>query len=46
MSFTCRISLQVSGTYLDGYRVTAVSPIVGPHAAQKAERVAEAILKR
>lgn len=39
-------TLKVSGTYLDGYRATAVCPVVGPHAAQKAERVAESILMR
>ena len=39
-------TLKVSGTYLDGFRATAVCPVVGPHAAQKAERVAESILKR
>ena len=39
-------TLKVSGTYLDGFRATAVCPVVGPHAAQKAGRVAESILKR
>ena len=39
-------TLKVSGTYLDGFRATAVCPVVGPHAAQKASRVAESILKR
>lgn len=39
-------TLKVSGTYLDGFRATAVCPVVGPHAVQKASRVAESILKR
>ena len=39
-------TLKVSGTYLDGFRATAVCPVVGPHAVQKAGRVAESILKR
>ena len=39
-------TLKVSGTYLDGFRATAVCPVVGPHAAQKAQRVGESILKR
>ena len=38
--------LKVSGTYVDGFRATAVCPVVGPHATQKAGRVAESILKR
>eukprot|EP00794_Sanderia_malayensis_P008618 gene8618-9548_t len=39
-------TFKVSGTYLDGFRATAVCPVVGPHAVQKAERVAESILAR
>lgn len=39
-------TLKVSGTYLDGFRATAVCPVVGPHAVQKAGRVAESILQR
>ncbi|XP_066931595.1 uncharacterized protein [Clytia hemisphaerica] len=37
---------KVSATYLDGYRATAVSPVVGPHAAAKGKRVAESIILR
>jgi hypothetical protein len=38
--------LQVSATYSDGFRATAVCPVGGPNAAAKARRVAESILKR
>ena len=31
---------------MDGYRVTAVSPIVGPNAVSKGERTAQAIIER
>ncbi|XP_070553527.1 uncharacterized protein [Ptychodera flava] len=37
---------KVSATYADGYRVTAVCPIGGPWASEKANRTAKAILKR
>ena len=37
---------QVSTTYMDGYRATAVSPFIGPRAAEKAAKNADAILKR
>jgi len=37
---------KVCATYMDGYRATAVSPIGGPRAAEKARRTAEAILAR
>jgi len=40
------ITWQVSATYHDGFRATAVSPVVGPHAAAKGERVAESIILR
>ena len=37
---------QVSATYLDGYRATLVCSIIGPRAVEKAEKTADAILKR
>ncbi|WAQ98434.1 hypothetical protein MAR_022807 [Mya arenaria] len=37
---------QVSATYMDGYRMTAVCCVGGPRSKDKAERTAEAILKR
>ncbi|KAG7315533.1 hypothetical protein KOW79_020399 [Hemibagrus wyckioides] len=37
---------KVCATYMDGFRATAVCPVVGPGAAQKARRTAESILKR
>ncbi|XP_032811307.1 uncharacterized protein LOC116942935 isoform X2 [Petromyzon marinus] len=39
-------SYKVSATFLDGFRATAVCPIGGPRAAEKARRTADAILKR
>ncbi|XP_056299331.1 uncharacterized protein lratb.1 isoform X2 [Pseudoliparis swirei] len=37
---------KVCATYLDGFRATAVCPVGGPRAAEKARRTAESILKR
>ncbi|XP_040037370.2 uncharacterized protein LOC120822080 isoform X2 [Gasterosteus aculeatus] len=37
---------QVCATYMDGYRATAVCPVGGPRAAEKARRTAESIIKR
>jgi hypothetical protein len=37
---------KVSGTYQDGYRAVATVSIVGPSAARKAERTAEALIAR
>ncbi|XP_052794703.1 uncharacterized protein LOC128227846 [Mya arenaria] len=37
---------KVSATYMDGYRMTAVCCVGGPRSKDKAERTAEAILKR
>ncbi|XP_067142774.1 uncharacterized protein [Centruroides vittatus] len=37
---------KVSATYSDGYRAIAVCPIKGPRAVDKAEKSAEAVLKR
>ncbi|XP_056345117.1 uncharacterized protein LOC130252017 isoform X3 [Oenanthe melanoleuca] len=37
---------KVNGIYLDGFRATAVCPVGGPKAVQKAKRTAEAILQR
>ena len=37
---------QVSATYLDGYRATSVCSIIGPRAVEKAEKTANAILKK
>jgi hypothetical protein len=37
---------KVSATYQDGYRAIGMIPIVGPDAAKKAERAAEAIVAR
>ncbi|KAL5463410.1 hypothetical protein EMCRGX_G032303 [Ephydatia muelleri] len=37
---------KVTATCADGYRALAVCPVVGPNAAQKARKTAEAILKR
>lgn len=37
---------KVCATYLDGYRATAVCPVGGPRAVEKARRTAESILKR
>ncbi|KAK7076473.1 hypothetical protein SK128_027040 [Halocaridina rubra] len=39
-------SYKVSATYLDGYRVTAVSCIGGPRSRDKGRKTAEAILNR
>ena len=38
--------IQVSATYADGYRVVAVCPVIGPRAVEKAQKTAEAIIKR
>lgn len=37
---------KVSATFSDGYRTTAVCPIKGPRAVEKAEKTSQAILKR
>lgn len=37
---------KVSATYHDGYRATAVSPVVGPNAATKGRKVADSIILR
>jgi len=37
---------KVSATYADGYRAVAVCPVIGPRAAEKAQKTAEAIIKR
>ena len=37
---------KVSATYMDGYRATAVCPVVGPNSVSKGERVAKYIIKR
>lgn len=37
---------KVSATYADGFRTTAVCPVIGPKAADKARKTASAILKR
>ncbi|XP_053471653.1 uncharacterized protein lratb.1 [Ictalurus furcatus] len=37
---------KVCATYMDGFRATAVCPVVGPRAAQKARKTAESIIKR
>jgi len=37
---------KVSATYQDGYRSVASVSIVGPHAAQKAERIAQSLITR
>jgi len=39
-------SWQVSSTYADGYRLTAVCPVGGPRAKAKAQQTAEEIIKR
>src|SRR5690606_33431482 len=39
-------SYKVSATYQDGYRAVAAISIVGPDAARKAERTAEAMIAR
>lgn len=41
-----RSSLQVCATYMDGFRATAVCPVGGPRAAEKARRTADSIIKR
>lgn len=46
LTFFCNSLPQVCATYMDGFRATAVCPVVGPRAAQKARRTAESILKR
>uniref|UniRef100_A0AAR2IV65 Uncharacterized protein n=1 Tax=Pygocentrus nattereri TaxID=42514 RepID=A0AAR2IV65_PYGNA len=37
---------KVCATYMDGFRATAVCPVGGPRAAEKARRTAESIIKR
>ncbi|KAF6714743.1 hypothetical protein FQA47_023466 [Oryzias melastigma] len=37
---------KVCATYLDGFRATAVCPVGGPRAAEKARRTAESLIKR
>nr|XP_055061919.1 uncharacterized protein LOC129444920 [Misgurnus anguillicaudatus] len=37
---------KVCATYLDGFRATAVCPVGGPRAVEKARRTAESIIKR
>lgn len=37
---------KVCATYMDGYRSTAVTPIIGPDSVKKGERVANSILNR
>uniref|UniRef100_A0A3Q2DGP9 Si:ch73-132f6.5 n=1 Tax=Cyprinodon variegatus TaxID=28743 RepID=A0A3Q2DGP9_CYPVA len=37
---------KVCATYMDGFRATAVCPVGGPRAAQKARRTADSIIKR
>jgi hypothetical protein len=37
---------KVSATYQDGYRSVASVSVVGPHAAQKAERIAQTLITR
>ncbi len=38
--------LQVSATCSDGYRAISVSPMIGPRAAEKSIKTADAILSR
>ena len=38
--------MQVSATYADGYRVIAVSPVIGPRVEEKCKKTAAAILDR
>ncbi|XP_060716640.1 uncharacterized protein LOC132839596 isoform X1 [Tachysurus vachellii] len=40
------VDYKVCATYMDGFRATAVCPVVGPRAAQKARKTAESIIKR
>ncbi|XP_065806357.1 uncharacterized protein lratb.1 [Labrus bergylta] len=37
---------KVCATYMDGFRATAVCPVGGPRATEKARRVADSIIKR
>ncbi|XP_047242020.1 uncharacterized protein LOC124880739 isoform X2 [Girardinichthys multiradiatus] len=37
---------KVCATYMDGFRATAVCPVGGPRAAEKARRTADSIIKR
>lgn len=37
---------QVCATYSDGFRATAVCPVGGPRAVEKARRTADSIIKR
>ncbi|XP_051558816.1 uncharacterized protein LOC127443865 [Myxocyprinus asiaticus] len=38
--------LKVCATYMDGFRATAVCPVGGPRAVEKARRTADSIIKR
>lgn len=40
------VCVQVCATYTDGFRATAVCPVGGPRAVEKARRTAESIIKR
>ena len=44
--FYCIVPMQVSATYADGFRCTAVCALVGPKSDEKAMKTAESILKR
>ncbi|XP_065668993.1 uncharacterized protein LOC100209618 isoform X4 [Hydra vulgaris] len=39
------VDYKVSATFMDGFRATAVCPVVGPNSSVKGERVADAIIK-
>lgn len=40
------VNMQVSATYLDGFRAISVSPILGPRGVDKCQKLAAAILNR
>ncbi|KAJ8008509.1 hypothetical protein DPEC_G00105620 [Dallia pectoralis] len=44
--FTPSKDYKVCATYMDGYRATAVCPVGGPRATEKARRTADSIIKR
>uniref|UniRef100_A0A3Q1I772 Uncharacterized protein n=1 Tax=Anabas testudineus TaxID=64144 RepID=A0A3Q1I772_ANATE len=44
--FAASHDYKVCATYMDGFRATAVCPVGGPRAAEKARRTAESIIKR
>ncbi|XP_060951765.1 uncharacterized protein lratb.1 [Limanda limanda] len=44
--FTPSHDYKVCATYMDGFRATAVCPVGGPRAAEKARRTADTIIKR